>query len=141
MPRPEGSPYTEDVTIASCSTLILAGVRPKMECYRPFSSLFHRWQHVAQAFQSDPNLLPWCGARARVPPGVGESHFTPHVSHEVLGGGPAGPVALCSLPGSSVHAHARVQLWGNVTSTAALEAQTQTGASGWLCFLGGGPLV
>lgn len=83
MPRPKGSPYTEDVTIASCSTLIPAVVRPKMEVYCPFSSIFHShlvhpWQHIVQAFQSDPNLLPWCGARARVPPrGGGVTLYTP----------------------------------------------------------------
>ena len=74
------------------------------------SRLVHLWRQVARAFQSVPNLLPWC-AGVHVILWGGVTLYTPHVPkcpREVLGGGPAGQVTLCSLSGSSVHTRAQL---------------------------------
>lgn len=92
-----------------------------------------------------PSALVCAGVH--VTPG-GESHFTPHRPQVCLRGAhEAAPLGRWPVrrSGSSVH------MWGkrHVRGTprrpgvaASLEVQTQTGASGWLCVLGGRcPLV
>lgn len=148
MPPPEGSPYTEDVIIASCShpSQLLDfdsgcyqaqdGVLLSFLIHLPLTScppLAPRSSGLSKCPQ--PSALVWCQS-ARAPPGAGESHFTPHVSPRGPGRRPrAAFLAPQCMP---MHTHAfSCGETSRPQPPCALEAQTQTGASGWLCVLGG----